>query len=80
MQNLLPGSKNVGTTHLTNGAFRLHPVEWNIGESAGTLAARCIRTGLSPRTVRNSATHLLDFQRELESNGVELHWPTVEGY
>ena len=31
LENLLPAGKNVGTTHITNGAFRLHPVEWNIG-------------------------------------------------
>src|SRR5690606_34394800 len=38
-QNLLPAAKNIGTTHLTNGCYRLHPVEWNIGEAAGLLAA-----------------------------------------
>ena len=25
--NLLPAAKNIGTTHITNGAYRLHPVE-----------------------------------------------------
>ena len=39
MENLLPACKNIGTTHLTNGCYRLHPVEWNIGESVGELAA-----------------------------------------
>ena len=34
LKNLLPACKNIGTTHLTNGAYRLHPIEWNIGESA----------------------------------------------
>jgi hypothetical protein len=28
-------------THITNGALRVHPVEWNIGEVAGMLAAVC---------------------------------------
>ncbi|MET7402537.1 FAD-dependent oxidoreductase, partial [Dactylosporangium sp. NPDC005572] len=28
MENLLPASKNLGTTHITNGCYRLHPVEW----------------------------------------------------
>ena len=27
---LLPAPKNIGTTHITNGCYRLHPVEWNI--------------------------------------------------
>lgn len=31
MKNLLPVNKNIGTTHLTNGCYRLHPVEWSIG-------------------------------------------------
>ena len=35
MKNLLPAAKNIGTTHITNGCYRLHPVEWNIGEAAG---------------------------------------------
>ncbi|MGG2474547.1 FAD-dependent oxidoreductase, partial [Rhizobium sp. BR5] len=34
--------KNIGTTHITNGCYRLHPVEWNIGEVAGMLAAYCL--------------------------------------
>lgn len=41
MENLLPGAKNLGTTHITNGCHRLHPVEWNVGEAAGALAAFC---------------------------------------
>ena len=42
VENLLPGGKNLGVTHITNGAFRLHPVEWNVGEAAGILAAFCL--------------------------------------
>ena len=34
-ENLLPACKNLGVTHITNGCYRLHPVEWNIGEAAG---------------------------------------------
>src|SRR5204863_5206610 len=41
VENLLPACKNLGTTHITNGCFRLHPVEWAIGEAAGALAAFC---------------------------------------
>ena len=39
MDNLLPANKNIGTTHITNGCYRLHPVEWSIGEAAGMLVA-----------------------------------------
>ena len=34
----MAGGKNLGATHITNGCFRLHPVEWNVGESAGEAA------------------------------------------
>ena len=42
VENLLPACKNLGTTHITNGCYRLHPVEWAIGEAAGALAAYCL--------------------------------------
>src|SRR5262249_19120942 len=48
VENLLPGCKNLGVTHLANGCFRLHPVEWNVGEAAGMLAAYCLRKKLQP--------------------------------
>lgn len=80
MQNLLPAGKNVGTTHITNGAFRLHPVEWSIGEAAGHLAAFCLDRAADPRTVRNTPRLLEEFQSLLIHSGVELHWPDVSGY
>jgi hypothetical protein len=80
LRNLLPAGKNVGTTHITNGAFRLHPVEWNIGEASGTLAAFCLDNGLTPRSVHASPSHLADYQAALTHDGVELHWPDVVGY
>lgn len=46
--NFLPAGKSIGVTHLTNGAFRLHPVEWNIGEAAGAIAALAIARGGLP--------------------------------
>jgi hypothetical protein len=75
VQNLLPACKNIGTTHITNGCYRLHPVEWNIGEAAGALAAQAIQTGSTPRRIRNDATRLADFQSALQRQGVELRWP-----
>ena len=75
VENLLACGKNIGTTHVTNGAYRLHPVEWNIGEAAGSLAAYCLRKGNTPRGVRNTPRQLEDFQSELIRRGVELAWP-----
>jgi hypothetical protein len=78
VENLLPACKNLGVTHVTNGAFRIHPTEWNIGEAAGALASFCLTRGLKPRQVRNTPVHLADFQRELQRAGVELDWPRMD--
>jgi hypothetical protein len=75
VENLLPACKNIGTTHITNGCYRLHPVEWNIGESAGALAAFCVEQGHPPRHVRNTPKVLERFQRLLQQQGVEIRWP-----
>jgi hypothetical protein len=77
VENLLPASKNLGVTHITNGCYRLHPVEWNIGESAGALAAHCVRRGLRPREVRNTEKLLREFQDLLTRQGVEIAWPRL---
>jgi FAD dependent oxidoreductase len=80
VDNLLPACKNLGTTHITNGAYRLHPVEWNIGEAAGALAAYCVDNNTIPRAVRADPRLLADFQARLTDAGVELEWPDVHGY
>jgi hypothetical protein len=77
VENLLPGGKNLGVTHVTNGAYRLHPVEWNIGEAAGALAAHCLPTGESPRAIRANSQRLSDFQAKLRDQGLELEWPRL---
>jgi FAD dependent oxidoreductase len=75
VENLLAGCKNIGTTHITNGCYRLHPVEWNIGEAAGALAAHSVKTKQPPRAIRNSKKLLEDFQASLRLQGFELTWP-----
>jgi hypothetical protein len=77
MENLLPACKNLGVTHVTNGCYRLHPVEWNIGEAAGALAAFCIQRKEPPRQVRKNKKLLAEFQRQLQTDGVELEWPNL---
>lgn len=74
MRNLLPACKNIGTTHITNGCFRLHPVEWNIGESAGLLAGFCILRGVEPHAVREDTSLLAEYQNLLRAQGIELEW------
>jgi hypothetical protein len=79
MRNLLAAGKNLGATHISNGCTRLHPIEWNVGESAGLLAAFCLKGGHSPHGVREDATRLADFQRLLSAQGVEIEmdWATI---
>ena len=64
--NFLPAGKNLGVTHLTNGAFRLHPVEWNIGEAAGTVASMWLEHGSEPA--------VLDVQSALAKARVQMVW------
>jgi len=75
MENLLPACKNIGTTHITNGCYRLHPVEWNIGESVGTLVAYCTAKKEPPRAVRARQGLLTGFQNWLTAQGIPLQWP-----
>jgi hypothetical protein len=75
VENVLPAAKNIGTTHLTNGCHRLHPVEWNIGESAATLCAYCLEHDVTPRAVHADASRTQALQARLEARGVELRWP-----
>jgi hypothetical protein len=80
LRNLLAAGKDLGTTHITNGCYRLHPVEWNVGEAAGALAAHCLEHGLEPGQVYEDPGRLQRFQAELVADGFELSWPVVRGY
>jgi hypothetical protein len=76
VENLLPACKNLGTTRITNGAYREHATEWSIGEAAGTLAAFSLARNQPLRAVRADKNLLGDFQRTLEAQGVLLAWPS----
>ncbi len=85
VKNLLPACKNIGTTHVTNGCYRLHPVEWNIGEAAGALAAYCLNasTPTTPGAIyercKTNPQSLSDFQNNtlIGKLGFVLVWPQV---
>lgn len=77
MENLIPVCKNLGVTHITNGCYRLHPVEWNIGEAAGMLVAQAIKQKETPRGIRNTEKRLRDFQSWLRNQGIPTAWPRV---
>jgi len=76
VSNLIAGGKNLGVTHITNGAFRLHPTEWNVGESAGALAAFATAQGISPHQVHHGEELTRQFQQALLEQGVPLYWFT----
>ncbi|WP_031500357.1 FAD-dependent oxidoreductase [Bryobacter aggregatus] len=62
VDNLFAAGKTLGVTHITNGAFRLHPIEWNVGEAAATLASL---------RLRNQEAQL---QQALVKRGVPIVW------
>ena len=74
MKNLIPACKNIGTTHLTNGCYRLHPVEWNVGEVAGLLAAYAMDHHVELREIRENKKELFEFQEYLRAAGIQLYW------
>jgi len=74
MDNVLAAGKCLGVTHITNGAYRLHPQEWNIGQSAGLLAAYAISRNLKPSEVLDSGDETLGYQKALLDQGVPIFW------
>jgi hypothetical protein len=74
MTNLLAACKNLGVTHQTNGAYRVHPVEWAIGEAAGALAAFCIANRTEPRAVHGDPARLRSYRHALLEAGIPLFW------
>ena len=76
MENLLPANKNIGTTHITNGCYRLHPTEWSIGEAVGSLINYAINKKVLPREIREKRDMLEDFQKMIRAHGIETQWPS----
>ncbi len=74
LKNLIPGAKNIGTTHITNGAYRLHPVEWAIGEAAGALATMAITSQRSIHEIYDNPLLVKKLQHHLVASGVPLFW------
>lgn len=75
VRNVIAAGKALGVSHIANGCTRLHPVEWNVGESAGVLAALCVQNRWEPASVHASAEKLRELQQTLSQRGVPLGWP-----
>lgn len=74
VRNFLPACKNIGTTHVTNGAYRLHPIEWAIGEAAGEVAGLCRELNTTPLKILNNRRRLRIVQNRLASKGSPIFW------
>jgi hypothetical protein len=74
LDNFVASCKNIGTTHLTSGAYRVHPVEWAIGEAAGVLAAFCTTQQVAPKDVWSHADRMASYQYRLLARGVPIFW------
>ncbi|QQE13984.1 FAD-dependent oxidoreductase [Planctomycetota bacterium] len=77
MKNLIPACKNFGTTHLSNGCAREHPIEWNVGEVAGVFADECITQSESVQGLYGNKEKVAALQSRLVQEGVKLDWPAI---
>jgi len=71
LRNFAVAGKGIGVTHITNGAYRLHPEEWAIGEAAGRLAQYALEHGVHAHL---SGKDLFSFQRALIRDGTPVYW------
>ncbi len=72
--NLLAASLDIGTTHITNGAYRLHPTLWSIGEAVGATVAWSIQHHTTPATIDQSREQIRGLQRLLVTQGHPIFW------
>ena len=72
--NLICANKNIATTHLSNGAYRLHPVEWSIGTGAGMALAVAVAHGVSLPVLYTNKNTLTEVQTRLLRAGNAVAW------
>jgi FAD dependent oxidoreductase/S-layer homology domain len=73
-EGLILSAKSIGTTHITNSAYRMHPIEWAIGEAGGHLAAFALQAGVPMREVVSNRLLTRQFQGHLASYGIPFYW------
>ncbi|MEO0987997.1 MAG: FAD-dependent oxidoreductase [Cyanobacteria bacterium J06639_14] len=71
---LILSAKSLGTTHITNAAYRMHPMEWAIGEASGWLAVFALWTGLQPRVLATEKAHMRKIQGYMTRNKIPIFW------
>jgi len=72
--NLLAACKNIGVTHISNGAYRLHPIEWAIGTACGALARLAKSQGKSIRKFFDDKQLTFSLQKHLIEAGSPVYW------
>ncbi|MFZ9858723.1 MAG: FAD-dependent oxidoreductase [Roseiflexaceae bacterium] len=72
--NLVMGNKNIATTHLSNGSYRLHPVEWNIGAVAGELCDAALKHQCNIADIWHQKAKLRAFQKRLIMQNHPIAW------
>lgn len=76
--NLVAAGKTIGTTHITNGCYRVHPVEWVTGELAGLLASEAVGLRRPPAAIRDDVQSLESFRLHAAARGVDQAWRPSE--
>lgn len=60
--------------HITNGAYRLHPIEWSIGEAAGAVVAWSLRHNTTPAAIDRNPAAIAAFELWLLRQGHPIIW------
>lgn len=74
VSNLLAGGKELGTTHIVNGGYRLQPTEWAIGEASGSIAVAALNKSVGAAELIRDPRALRKLQRDLLASGHPLVW------
>ncbi len=72
--NMILSAKSIGTTHLTNSVYRMHAVEWAIGEAGGHLAAFILNEGVDVLSIATDKRLIYKFQGLLARHQIPLFW------
>lgn len=74
VDNLMAVGKAMGTTHITNGAYRLHPTEWAAGEAAGATLAWALEHKVGLAAIDRDPAQTQGLQRSLVTKGHPIFW------
>ena len=73
-ENLLAACKNIGVTHIANGAYRLHPIEWAIGTACGALSRLSLDKKRPLKKFFDDSELTFSLQKFLIESGSPLYW------